>query len=60
MKKKKRRPHTGFHIYDDGYIKWEVGMRFSLMNEFRDVVKLYGVNERRGDTFVIMIPNDVK
>lgn len=56
-KKRKRNINRIRYGNKDDNIKWEVGMKFSSLAEFRDVVRQYGIKERRGEQFVT---NDAK
>lgn len=51
VKKKKERLHTK-EMHADGSIKFHVGMRFLCMQEFRMLVREYGLKERRGIYFI--------
>ena len=51
VRKKKERLHTK-EMHTEGSIKFYVGMRFLCMQEFRTLVREYGVKERRGIYFV--------
>ncbi|KAL8098301.1 hypothetical protein AgCh_031170 [Apium graveolens] len=53
---KKMRKNKLSRVYNpkdvkNGSIKWEVGMAFASIGEFRDVVRLYGIIERRALKF---------
>ena len=51
-KKRKRNRTTISYGQSDDIIRWEVGMKFGSMGEFREVVRQYGVRDRRGIQFV--------
>lgn len=51
VRKKKQRLHTK-EMHADGSIKFHVGMRFLCMQEFRTIVREYGLKERRAIYFV--------
>ncbi|XP_074365144.1 uncharacterized protein LOC141706232 [Apium graveolens] len=50
---KKRKRNSVKYGQKSDTIKWEVGMKFASMAEFRDAVRQYGVMERRGVQFII-------
>ncbi|XP_074364440.1 uncharacterized protein LOC141705338 [Apium graveolens] len=54
--KKRRRNRPGVRIGEnDNVVNWHVGMKFASMQEFRDVVREYGIKDIRG---IQLVTND--
>ncbi|KAL8144883.1 hypothetical protein AgCh_003185 [Apium graveolens] len=51
-KKRKKTRTTVRYGQKDEIMRWRVGMKFGSMAEFRDVVRQYGIRDRRGNQFV--------
>ncbi|XP_074328392.1 uncharacterized protein LOC141666301 [Apium graveolens] len=51
-KNRKKSRTTVRYRQKDEIIRWQVGMKFRCMAEFRDAVRQYGIRDRRGIQFV--------
>ncbi|KAK1357405.1 hypothetical protein POM88_050661 [Heracleum sosnowskyi] len=48
----KRKKQRVLDAYNDEVVKWDVGMKFASMEEFRKVVRAYSIRERRALHFI--------
>ncbi|KAL8112935.1 hypothetical protein AgCh_020304 [Apium graveolens] len=51
-KKRKKTRTTVRYGQKDEIMRWQVGMKFGSMEEFRDAVRQYGIRDRKGIQFV--------